>query len=290
MRRYIEYGWRLLRTTVKTARQHDCTDAAAAMAFDFVFAVFPALLVLSAFIGAFGISPDDFARLLDDLGIVLPAEFIKVVEDNIEHLVDSSQSLFFIGIVGVLWPASASMSTTMTALNRALGLEEMRSFWHRRILSIVLVMAFGLSLLTLSNLIVFSEQIEAWLRGQWPLLQSFPSLTAALGRVSGIVGALLAAASIYRYVPSQRQTWYGVIPGSLLFLTLWTSIVTGFRYYVYSFSYYNLVSGALGVVIVILLSAYLVAFTLLLGGELNAAVRRLQPRQKALKTHKRLAG
>ncbi len=243
------------------------------MAFDFVFAVFPALLVLSAFIGALGISPDDFARLLDDLGIVLPAELINVVEDNINHLVDSSQSLLAIGIIGVLWPASASMSTTMTALNRALGLEEVRSFWQRRILSIALVLAFGVSLLILSNLIVFSEQIEAWLRAQWPLLQSFPSLTAALGRLSGIVGAVVAASSIYRYVPSQRQSWYGVMPGSLLFLLLWTSIVTGFRYYVHSFSYYNLVSGALGVVIVILLSAYLIAFTLLLGGELNAAVR-----------------
>ena len=38
------------------------------MAFDFVFAVFPALLILSAFIGAFGIAPEDFSRLLDDTG------------------------------------------------------------------------------------------------------------------------------------------------------------------------------------------------------------------------------
>ena len=37
-----------------------------------------------------------------------------------------------------------------------------------------------------------------------------------------------------------------------------------------------MVSGALGVVIVILLSAYFVAFTLLLGGELNAAILRLR--------------
>ncbi len=268
--RPLKSGGQLIIAMMRAARTHDCTEAAAAMAFDFVFAVFPAILVLSAFISTFGISPDDFARLLDDLGIVLPVAFIRIVEDNIEHLVESSQRLFLIGAIGIIWPASASMSTTMTALNRALGLVEKRSFWHRRILSLLLVMVFGLSLLALANLIVFSEQIEQWLRGHWSVLASFPSLTSILGRLAGIVGAVMAAACIYRYVPSKRQTWSAVMPGSLLFFMLWTLIVTGFRYYIRSFSYYNLVSGALGVVIVILLSAYLIAFTLLLGGELNA--------------------
>ena len=122
--RWSVYGARLVATTLRSTRKHDCTDAAAAMAFDFVFAVFPALLILSAFIGAFGIAPEDFSRLLDDLGIVLPMAFIEIVEENIEHLVDSSQSLLFAGVIGVIWSASASMSTTMTALNRALGLRE----------------------------------------------------------------------------------------------------------------------------------------------------------------------
>ena len=72
------------------------------MAFDFAFAVFPALFVLSAFIGAFGIAPEDFSRLLDYLGIILPLVFIEIVEDNIEHLVDSSQSFVYRIIWGYL--------------------------------------------------------------------------------------------------------------------------------------------------------------------------------------------
>ena len=246
------------------------------MAFDFVFAVFPALLILSAFIGAFGITPEDFSRLLDDLGIILPLAFIEIVEDNIEHLVDSSQSLLFIGIVGVIWSASASMSTTMTALNRALELKEMRSFIERRILSFGLVLVFGISLFALSNLVVFSEQIDDLLRQNGRLTHELPSLAMVLGKMAAISGTLMGAALIYRYVPAEKQDWYAIAPGSVLFFVLWTCVVAFFRFYVQSFSYYSLVSGALGVVIVILLSAYFVAFTLLLGGELNAAVLRLR--------------
>lgn len=276
LRKHLVFGLKVLRSTIYSTHKNDCTDAAAAMAFDFVFAIFPAILVLSAFIGVFAISPEDFSHLLDDLGIVLPAAFIKAVEDNINHLIDSSQSFFVVGILGVIWPASASMSTTMTALNRAFNIEEQRSFWQRRILSIFLVVAFGLSLIIMFNLIVFSELVENWVRTHSLLLRDFPSLAVLLRRAAGIFGAIIAAACVYRLVPSRRLSWVEVLPGSLLFFFLWTFIVTGFRFYVRNFSYYNLVYGGLGVVIIILLSAYLVAFTLLLGGELNAALQRLR--------------
>jgi membrane protein len=246
------------------------------MAFDFVFAVFPGILVLSAFLDVLGISPEAFSQLIDDLGIVVPGPLLNIVEDNIKHLVDSSQSLLVLGLLGVIWPASASMSTTMTALNRAFSIEERRSFWQRRILSIFLVVAFGLSLVFLFNLIVFSEQIESWLSIHWVLWRDFPSLAGLLRRTAGIVGAVAAAACIYRLVPSRRLSWLDVLPGSLLFLFLWTFIAIGFSFYVKSFSYYNLMSGALLAVIIILLSAYLVAFTLLLGGELNATLLQLR--------------
>ena len=270
----IAYGFAIFRDTMSAAYRHDCTDAAAAMAFDFVFAIFPGILILTTMLGLMHISPEDFNRVIDDMGIIVPGHFITIVEDNIRFLSSSSQSLFFIGILGVIWPASASMSTTMTALNRAYGAEEKRSFWKRRVLSIVLVVGVGFSLVFLFNLIVFSEQIEGWLRSKWDFSRLFPSIVVQLRRAGGLVGAIVVAACIYRVIPAVRQKWLDVLPGSLLFFLLWTFIASGFKYYITGFSYYNVVAGALGAVIIILLSAYLVAFTLILGGELNAVLYR----------------
>ena len=273
-KRRISYWGAVFRDTMSAAYRHDCTDAAAAMAFDFVFAIFPGILILTTMLGLMHISPEDFSLVIEDLGIIVPGHFITIVEDNIKYLSSSSQSLFFIGILGVIWPASASMSTTMTALNRAYGAQEQRSIWQRRILSIVLVVGVGVSLAFLFNLIVFSEQIEGWLRSNWDFSRLFPSAVAQLRRTGGLVGAVVVAACIYRLIPAVRQSWLDVLPGSLLFFSLWTFIASGFRYYISGFSYYNVVAGALGAVIIILLSAYLVAFTLLLGGELYAVLYR----------------
>ncbi|MEW6752537.1 MAG: YihY/virulence factor BrkB family protein [Candidatus Latescibacterota bacterium] len=258
----------------RAAYQHQCTDAAAAMAFDFVFAVFPCVLALTALLGLLDIRPEAFRSTLESLGIVVPAPVLRIVEENIERLWASAQGLFLVGLLGVLWPASASMTTTMTALNRAFGFKEERSFWRRRVLSILLVMAFGVSVVVLFNLIVFGEQVDAWLSAHWDFFGHSPSVAGLLRRASGVVGTIAVVASVYRWVPAVRLRWADVMPGSLFFFMVWYLITRGFRYYALHFGYYNIVFGVLGAVIVTLLTAYLVALVLLFGGELNAALFR----------------
>ena len=267
---------RAVQEAVKAAYRHDCTDAAAAMAFDFVFAIFPGILVLTALLGVMDISPDAFRGMIESLGIVIPGPVLVIIEENVQHLWESSQSLFFIGILGVIWPASASMSTTMSALNRAYEVEEVRPFWKRRGLSLLLVISFGATLVFLFNLIVFGQQVETWLHLRWSFFRNFPALAPLLRRVGSIAGTIGVVASVYRIVPRVRQTWLDVLPGSLLFFLLWSFITGGFSYYVQHFGYYNVVYGVLGAVIVTLLSAYLVAFILLFGGEFNAALFRMR--------------
>ena len=76
-----------------------------------------------------------------------------------------------------------------------------------------------------------------------------------LGKVAAVSGTIMGVALIYRYVPAEKQDWSAIVPGIMLFFVLWNCVVALFQFYVQSFSYYRLVSGAFGVRIVILLSA-----------------------------------
>jgi membrane protein len=232
--------------------------------------------MLTALLGVLGVSPDSLSNALSGLGVVVPGPVMQVLAENAQHVWGSSHGLLFLGIVGVLWPASASMTTTMSALNRAYGVEEKRSFWRRRILSILLLLGFGVALVVVFNALVFSRPLESWLRQHWTFHRHFPSLAGALRSWAAGLGILGVVASVYRVVPAVRPSWREVLPGSLFFLVVWLLITSGFRYYVEHFGYYNLVYGVLGAVIVTLLSAYLIALILLLGGELNATLARLR--------------
>ena len=275
----LRFPWgKIIGKTAGSAYRHECTDAAAAMAFDLVFAIFPCLLVLTALMVITGTPPDAFNQLIVELGIIIPLPLLAILEENLQHLWESYQSLFFFGILGVLGPASASMSTTMSALNRAYNVVEKRSFWRRRLLSLILVISMGSALVILFNLFVFGEQIVFWMGANWAFLDIMPALGNVLYNFGGFGGTLIVVASIYRLAPNIRQCWKDVLPGSFLFLFLWSFIAGGFRFFIQSFSYYNVVYGVLGGVIILLLCAYLVAFTLLLGGELNGAI--LEQRQR----------
>ena len=236
--------------TVRGAYDHDCADAAAAMAFDFVFAIFPAVIVLTALLSVMDIPVEAFGALLGEFDVVVPGPLIELIEENLRY--------------------SAS----------AYGTSEDRTVWLRRFLSIVLIISLGLALVFLFNLIVFSEQVDIWLERHWAMSVQVPSLAGLLRHTAGVTGTLVAAAIIYRVAPDMRLRWLDVLPGSLLFLAQWTLIAGGFGFYVRNFSYYNVVYGVLGGVIIMLLSAYLVSFTLLLGGELNGVLYRQRQQRR----------
>ena len=241
------------------------------MAFDFIFAIFPGILVLAALLGFFGISPEDFIQVLEILGIVIPVPLLEAVEDNISFL--SSQSLFVIGFLGVIWPASASMSTTMMALNRAYGVQERRSFYKRRILSLALIVVLGISFVFFFILIIFGEHVESWLRDYWAFSHHFSPLVALLRRAVVVVGMVATVACIYYIMPAVCLRWWDVLPGSVMSSGL-AGVIAIALDYIERFSYYNIIYGVLGAAIILLLSAYLLAFSLLLGGELNAVLYR----------------
>ena len=68
--------------------------------------------------------------------------------------------------------------------------------------------------------------------------------------------------------------------GQLSFSILWFGLSQAFGIYVSNFSYYNQVTGTLGVIIAFQPWIYIAALLLLLGGELNAELdRELNPRQ-----------
>lgn len=114
-------------------------------------------------------------------------------------------------------------------------------------------------------------------------------LSVFLPNIGGVVDKLLqlgywavAAATVsvlvslvYRLAPNRGDLgWRWITPGSLLATILWLIATWAFGFYVHDFGDYRALYGALGAVIILLLWLYLSAYILLLGAELNEALRR----------------
>lgn len=265
----------LVKGVFMRAVRHDCTEVAGEMAFDFSFSIFPAALFAATLAGLLDISPESVSKSLEVIGVFLHDQVRRMVESNVRSLVaTSSQPLLTLGFLGAVWAASSAINATIKALNRAYGIAEYRSFWYRRLLSVGLMFGVGLGLVVSFNLLIMGTWIETQLLVRLGLEDYVPWMVSQLKMPVGFLGVISMTCVIYRIAPNCRPGLVEVLPGAVSFAILWFALTQAFGTYVSNFSYYNRVTGTLGVMIVFQLWIYLTALLLLLGGELNAELRQ----------------
>ncbi|MGH7194280.1 MAG: YihY/virulence factor BrkB family protein, partial [Candidatus Saccharimonadales bacterium] len=142
-------------------------------------------------------------------------------------------------------------------------------------MAMLLVFTSALPVLAASAVIVFGKRGESalieWLgltsggRG-WVLLAGQAlRFTAATGSI------VLANALIYYWGPNRRQVFRRVLPGAILATVLWLLATLGFGWYVRHVANYNVLYGSVGAGLALLVWMYVLALTVLLGCEFNAA-------------------
>ena len=266
-------GWLDILRRVRRALARDhLWLAAAGVAYCFLFAAIPGLVVLAALLGLV-VGPAAEGGLGAARGL-LPAEAAGFLADQVRGIADAGVLHLGAGLGGALlaalWGARAGVATLVGALNLAYREREARGFLRYQAVTAVATAAaclFGLLDLVLVALLPAAVALRpgaplgaAVTLGRWPTLAV---LTA---------GALAAA---YRYLPSRRRArWCWTLPGAAAATGLWLAGSAGFSAYVARFPSYGATLGALGAVMLLLSRSYLTAFAVLLGAELNAEMER----------------
>src|SRR5882672_4653804 len=120
----------------------EIVDRAAGLAYYFLFALFPALLFLTALLGLLPI-PNLLDRLMEYVGQALPEDAASVTAKTLREIISGAHGgLLSIGVLGALWAASNGMSSIITALNAVYDVRESRPFWKRKALALGLTV-FG---------------------------------------------------------------------------------------------------------------------------------------------------
>jgi membrane protein len=263
----------------------DCSDFAAAMTYQSVTALIPAMVVVAALINLVTSGTSALTATVDvlrDLGagpVIGNPALLNIVESLLVRQ-DSAKVLLGFGLLLALWSASGYVGTFTRASNRIYGVREGRSWWKLELLQIalaavalVLLAAGGIGLVisgplvdAVGNVLHASEPVRRlWSIGRWPVLVA-------------IAIALLSL--LFWIAPNVRQPrfrWLTV--GGSVALLVWTAITFLFGLYVANFGSYNRTYGSLGAIMAFLVWTYLSNIALLLGVQVNAQVQRGRLRQ-----------
>ena len=250
--------------------------AAAALAYYFILSLFPALVLLSAFI-AFLPGHDLFNRTIDSMARFLPGTTMDAMNKVLGEIITRNRGTFFsLGFVGTLWSVSTGFAATIEALNEAYGMRDDRPFWKTRILALGLASLTGALLLTALSVMILGPRFGQWLAARIYLSRAFVLLWPYIHWSVAVGFTVLAVEALYLLAPSRKQTFIATLPGACLAVACWLGLSSLFGAYCRHFETFNQTYGVLGAAIVLLIWLYWTGFAILLGAELNADLAHMR--------------
>jgi membrane protein len=286
LRRFLRFftylNHRVLATVLRRSAQHRLLGLSAEIAYNAIFALFPAILAIISAIGLLALPESHFRAITAQLSLVVPDAAMTLIRGFLQTLRSgTTQGLFSLSFLASLWVSSNVLGSAMAALDQIHEIPRRlrRSFWQARLMAIGL--SFGTFLLLTIALVIIaigdvavrqvadhSGPMAHPLFQVWHLL----SLPIAIGIVAFTFGF------VYRYGPSYRERGSPIMPGAVVAALLWVLLSGMLRLYVAHFGNYNQAYGAIGAVIILLLWLYLSGLTMLLGCQLNVVVgKAMQP-------------
>jgi len=251
---------------------------AAELAFYFLFALFPLILIV---VTSFGLFAADRIELQNELlfyfADLLPPTafqlFKSVVGELARHA--SSGKLTF-GIVSALWAVSGGIDSMISSLNLAHQVRETRSWFKVRAITIGLSLLISVLVFSALFMVLIGSRFVSWLGAALGFDPMIVLAWKAIQWPAFVFVVLISCALIYRFGPNlqQRRRWHWVSPGGAFGVFVWLSASYGFRMYLRFFNHYTATYGSLGAVMILMLWLYVLGLAYLIGGEINAVIER----------------
>jgi membrane protein len=246
------------------------SNGAAALAYYWVLALFPALIVLLSVLPYLPI-PNLEQAIMNLLEQVMPDPAATALSSTVEAVVSQRHGkLLSLGLLGTLWAASSGMYAIMQQLNVTYDVKEARPFLKARAMAVVLTLLFGVLVIGAFALVVLGGSVQAWLAGVIGWSSLLFVVFAVVRWVVILFALLLGFALIYYLAPDVEQNFKWISPGSVVGVVLLVAASIGFRIYVDHFGNYGATYGSLGAVIILLLWLYVAGLVMLLGSEVNS--------------------
>jgi len=274
---------KVFRRLVWETATDNTTGLAAQMAYTLLIALAPVLLFLWHLLGLFGTDPAKLHGIFGVLKSFLPPD--PKVQDILDAaaasvvVTGSSGLLANAGILLGIYCGTVFIATISRALSHTYGVTEQRNWWSKYIISFLLLFWFGIVILVCFNAIVFGETLAGVAEVNFQLTIPLQRWVAALNLPFTAIVLIGMALVLYLLTPENYLTVRQALPGAIFFSAGWITVTKLFQLYVARYSRYDATYLALASIIILLTWMYLTCLFLLLGGKLNAILRRERERR-----------
>jgi membrane protein len=244
------------------------------LALSCLLALFPFLIFatsLASFLGAQAFA-DTAVHLVFD---TWPDAIAEPIAREVASVLTVQRGDFLtIGIVAAAYFATNGIEALRAGLNRAYRVLDTRSFFYLRAQSLAFVVLATVGFMVVSTLLVLAPIAVGIAEKHLPWIASYTG-TITVWRIGiATIVIILALIVVHMWLPAGRRTFREIIPGLLFTLVSWVVGSTIFAAYLGRFSSYASTYAGLASIMIALVFLYIVSAIFILGGELNAAIKR----------------
>jgi membrane protein len=264
---------------LRQVRKVGLNDRAAAISFNFIMTIPAAMIFLLTLVPYLPVSKEITRELFNIAKDITPTSTTYTwVQNLITDFIGKTHNglLSVVFVIVVFYSSNATMGIIRT-FDRSYREVWKRGFLRRRwnairltTILILLVLGFVLFMVTQKNL------LGMFLRHQGIRSVTIRLLIQCIRWGVIVLLFFFSVAFIYKFAPSSRRKWKLVSPGSVL-ATFLIAMVTGFfSFWVNHFNNFSRLYGSIGTVMVLMFLVYLNSLFLLIGFELNVAIKAVK--------------
>jgi membrane protein len=250
---------------------------AAALAYSWLFAIFPFLIFLLTLVAY--VPEHHLMNAKDSISEAINRVMSKPAADTILKNLDSVTNrprtgLLSLGAVLTLWAASGGVAMTMSALDTAYDAEKVRPFYKQRPIAILLTCVLTVMVILVFILLPVGTQVMRWLSNHHMLPWFFVWVVNFTRYGMALLLLFCVLATLYRFGTNVPQKFAFLSPGAVFTVVVWCVLGYLFRIYVAKVGElsYEKTYGAVGGVTLILFFFYIDALVMLIGAEINSEV------------------
>lgn len=278
--------YRIIKTFLHNLQDDEIMDRANGVAFNFILAIFPAIIFLFTLIPyVTRYFPEinresiiGFLQSLSESGL-MPGSMYEVASTTILDIVSNQRGgLLTFGFLFALILSTNGMLALMRAFNACYKTIENRSAFKTRLIATALTINMAIVLFVTVLLLIGGQLVMEYLLTNFQHITSFNlsafevSLLFALRFVIIFITFFLAISTIYYFGPAIHYNWRFFSIGSFIATLLCLAVSYGFSFYITNFGTYNKVYGSIGVLIALMIWVQLITVVLLVGYEINASI------------------
>lgn len=245
---------------------------AANASFYFVLAFFPTVMLLVCLVPLIGYSQSDLLSMMN--GIV-PQVMHPLLEQIINDLSsNSTETLLSITAITAIWSASRSVYCIQLGLNAVHKVQENRSFFLRRFLSVIYMVFVILALLLTILLHGFGREITTFFASKnIPVLNFLVRILRFRGLILLVLLSIFFTA-FYCLLPNKRIKIRYAFPGAIAAALGWLVFTYFFSYYVKYSGSYSVLYGSLAIIAISMFWLFACMCILFYGAVLNIYIEK----------------